>query len=66
MPWVPKTDTNKTDAIQRVLFLRTRLRAIFNLTRARGTEIALIERFERRNEYLGRDLRELLGLFRSD
>lgn len=62
---VPSNTAEKIAAIKSVLFIRTRLRTLTQLTRAKHNEIKLHELFLARIEYLARDFRELLNLYRG-
>lgn len=62
---VPSNRAEKISAIRSVLFVRTRLRTITQLTRAKHNDRKLHDLFVARIEFLGRDFRELLNLFRG-
>ena len=64
-PWIPRTKMNNLEVIQRILFLRTRMRVLVNITRSKSKPIPLKGMFDRRFEYLSRDLRNLINLFRD-
>ena len=65
MPWAPRTKPQKIEAIHQTLFLRTRLRVLISLTSAKRKEKVLTSDFNRIYDYLTRDVKQLLSIFRS-